>query len=109
MLICATTRIGLQKQHHRVLTESVIDLGCFYLFFPPSLAQHLVKIMAEAPDVNRLSTAAVRGDLRETEKILESNINVNAKNKFGRTPLQVGDDHKLFTFRSCCLFVFVFF
>ncbi|XP_053481272.1 cyclin-dependent kinase 4 inhibitor C [Ictalurus furcatus] len=45
--------------------------------------------MAEAPDVNRLSTAAVRGDLRETEKILESNINVNAMNKFGRTPLQV--------------------
>ncbi|TSN76563.1 Cyclin-dependent kinase 4 inhibitor D [Bagarius yarrelli] len=45
--------------------------------------------MAEAPDVNRLSTAAARGDLRETEQILQSNINVNATNIFGRTPLQV--------------------
>lgn len=54
--------------------------------------------MAEAPDVNRLSTAAARGDLKETEQILESStINVNANNKFGRTPLQVGDHHKLFT------------
>lgn len=57
-----------------------------------------MKIMAEAPDVvNRLSTAAARGDLRETEQLLESNINVNARNKFGRTPLQVGDHHTLFT------------
>ncbi|GAA6106180.1 cyclin-dependent kinase 4 inhibitor C [Tachysurus ichikawai] len=45
--------------------------------------------MAEAPDVNRLSTAAASGDLRETEQILESNMNVNAKNIYGRTPLQV--------------------
>lgn len=53
--------------------------------------------MAEAPDVNRLSTAAARGDLGETEQILESNINVNAQNKFGRTALQVGEHHKLIT------------
>lgn len=64
--------------------------------------------MAEAPDVvNRLSTAAARGDLRETEQILKSNINVNARNKFGRTPLQVGDHHALLTLslkHECFLF-----
>ncbi|XP_026857188.1 cyclin-dependent kinase 4 inhibitor C isoform X1 [Electrophorus electricus] len=45
--------------------------------------------MAEAPDANRLCTAAARGDLREIEMILQSNIDVNEKNIFGRTPLQV--------------------
>lgn len=89
MLICVTTSLGLQKQHHRVFIESVI-----YLLPPLHSPQHLVKIMAEAPDVNRLSTAAARGDLEETKKILETNIDVNAKNKFGRTALQVGDHHK---------------
>lgn len=80
------------------------------IFFPPTLPQHLVRIMAEAPDVNRLSTAAARGDLAETKKILESNINVNAKNKFGRTPLQVGDHHELYTHLVLisCAFIFLF-
>ncbi|KAK3539999.1 hypothetical protein QTP70_019641 [Hemibagrus guttatus] len=45
--------------------------------------------MAEASDVNRLTSVAARGELRETEQILKSNINVNAKNQHGRTPLQV--------------------
>lgn len=45
--------------------------------------------MAEARAIDRLSTAAARGDLREIETILQSNVNVNERNKFGRTPLQV--------------------
>ncbi|XP_062854486.1 cyclin-dependent kinase 4 inhibitor C [Trichomycterus rosablanca] len=46
-------------------------------------------MMAEAADVNRLSIAAARGDLALTKLILQNNIDVNAKNQFGRTPLQV--------------------
>lgn len=45
--------------------------------------------MAEATAVDRLSTAAARGDLKEIETILQSNVNVNERNKYGRTPLQV--------------------
>ncbi|XP_051509905.1 cyclin-dependent kinase 4 inhibitor C-like [Myxocyprinus asiaticus] len=45
--------------------------------------------MAEATAIDRLSTAAARGDLKEIETILQSNVNVNERNKFGRTPLQV--------------------
>ncbi|XP_051964960.1 cyclin-dependent kinase 4 inhibitor C-like [Xyrauchen texanus] len=45
--------------------------------------------MAEATAIDRLSTAAARGDLKETEQILQSNVNVNERNKFGRTALQV--------------------
>lgn len=96
MLICFTTRIVLQKQHHGVFSPIKPVLYRLYIYLsPPSLAQHLVKIMAEA---HRLSTAAAKGDLRETEMILESNINVNAKNEFGRTALQVRDHHKLYTY-----------
>ncbi|KAI5095099.1 cyclin-dependent kinase 4 inhibitor C [Silurus meridionalis] len=46
--------------------------------------------MAEAPDINTLANAAARGDLEETKKLLECNIDVNTKNKYDRTPLQVG-------------------
>ncbi|KAL7828658.1 hypothetical protein SRHO_G00322920 [Serrasalmus rhombeus] len=45
--------------------------------------------MAEASDANRLCTAAARGDLRETQLILQGNVDVNERNKFGRAPLQV--------------------
>ncbi|XP_016086991.1 cyclin-dependent kinase 4 inhibitor C-like [Sinocyclocheilus grahami] len=45
--------------------------------------------MAEDTAINRLSTAAAIGDLKEIEQTLQSNVNVNEKNKYGRTPLQV--------------------
>ncbi|XP_066500792.1 cyclin-dependent kinase 4 inhibitor C [Hoplias malabaricus] len=45
--------------------------------------------MAEAPDVNRLCSATARGDLGETQLILQSNADVNKRNMFDRTPLQV--------------------
>lgn len=45
--------------------------------------------MAEDTAIDGLSTAAAQGNLMEIEQILQSNVNVNEKNKFGRTPLQV--------------------
>ncbi|XP_016367128.1 cyclin-dependent kinase 4 inhibitor C-like [Sinocyclocheilus rhinocerous] len=45
--------------------------------------------MAEDTAIDRLSTAAAIGDLKEIEQTLQSNVNVNEKNKYGRTPLQV--------------------
>ncbi|RXN34593.1 cyclin-dependent kinase 4 inhibitor C-like protein [Labeo rohita] len=45
--------------------------------------------MAEDTAIDRLSTAAAIGDLNEIEQTLQSNVNVNEKNKYGRTPLQV--------------------
>ncbi|TRY88661.1 hypothetical protein DNTS_025682 [Danionella cerebrum] len=45
--------------------------------------------MAEYSAIDRLSVAAAVGDLREIEQTLQSNVNVNEKNKYGRTPLQV--------------------
>ncbi|XP_076860026.1 cyclin-dependent kinase 4 inhibitor C [Brachyhypopomus gauderio] len=45
--------------------------------------------MAGAPDANGLCNAAARGDRREIEMILQSNIDVNEKNVHGRTALQV--------------------
>ncbi|XP_055023082.1 cyclin-dependent kinase 4 inhibitor C [Misgurnus anguillicaudatus] len=45
--------------------------------------------MAEAMAIDKLSTAAARGDLEKIERVLQSNVNVNERNKYGRTPLQV--------------------
>lgn len=45
--------------------------------------------MAEATAIDRLSTAAARGDLEEIHNMLQSNVDVNERNKYGRTPLQV--------------------
>lgn len=45
--------------------------------------------MAEDTAIDRLSTAAAIGDLMEVEQTLQSNVNVNEKNKYGRTALQV--------------------
>ncbi|XP_006012072.1 cyclin-dependent kinase 4 inhibitor C [Latimeria chalumnae] len=45
--------------------------------------------MADVSEANSLSTAAVKGNQREVEFLLEVGANVNAKNEFGRTALQV--------------------
>lgn len=45
--------------------------------------------MAEDTAIDRLSTAAAIGDLKEIQQTLQTNVNVNEKNKYGRTPLQV--------------------
>ncbi|XP_072536979.1 cyclin-dependent kinase 4 inhibitor C [Salminus brasiliensis] len=45
--------------------------------------------MAEASEANRLCTAAARGERGKVQLILQSNVDVNEKNKFGRTALQV--------------------
>ncbi|XP_038616614.1 cyclin-dependent kinase 4 inhibitor C [Tachyglossus aculeatus] len=44
--------------------------------------------MAE-PQGNELATAAARGDLERLTHLLQTNVNVNAQNGFGRTALQV--------------------
>lgn len=45
--------------------------------------------MAE-PLGNELASAAARGDLVQLTNLLQTNVNVNAQNGFGRTALQVG-------------------
>lgn len=45
--------------------------------------------MAES-GANELASAAARGDLVQVTKLLERIVNVNARNGFGRTALQVG-------------------
>lgn len=45
--------------------------------------------MAE-PWGNELASAAARGDLEQLTSLLQNNVNVNARNGFGRTALQVG-------------------
>lgn len=49
--------------------------------------------MAEDTAIDRLSTAAAIGDLMEIVQTLQSNVNVNEKNKYNRTPLQVRRAH----------------
>ncbi|XP_039340096.1 cyclin-dependent kinase 4 inhibitor C [Mauremys reevesii] len=44
--------------------------------------------MAEALG-NELASAAARGDLEQLTNLLQTNVNVNAQNGFGRTALQV--------------------
>ncbi|KAG6932094.1 cyclin dependent kinase inhibitor 2C [Chelydra serpentina] len=44
--------------------------------------------MAE-PLGNELASAAARGDLEQLTNLLQTNVNVNAQNGFGRTALQV--------------------
>ncbi|XP_015470793.1 cyclin-dependent kinase 4 inhibitor B isoform X2 [Parus major] len=40
-------------------------------------------------DVDRLCSAAARGDHEEVKKLLDSGVDPNGTNAFGRTPLQV--------------------
>ena len=44
---------------------------------------------AECLTIDDLSSAAARGNLQLVQKLLKKGINVNEKNTFGRTPLQV--------------------
>ncbi|XP_036378535.1 cyclin-dependent kinase 4 inhibitor C [Megalops cyprinoides] len=45
--------------------------------------------MADSSEANRLASASARGDLTEVEVILQNGADVNEKNAFGRTALQV--------------------
>nr|XP_033771151.1 cyclin-dependent kinase 4 inhibitor C isoform X2 [Geotrypetes seraphini] len=45
--------------------------------------------MMADPFGNELTSAAARGDQEQVEILLQNNANVNAKNEFGRTALQV--------------------
>ncbi|MBN3305937.1 cyclin-dependent kinase 4 inhibitor C [Amia ocellicauda] len=45
--------------------------------------------MAVSSEANRLASASARGDLTEVENILQNGGNVNERNVFGRTALQV--------------------
>ncbi|XP_006635308.1 cyclin-dependent kinase 4 inhibitor C [Lepisosteus oculatus] len=45
--------------------------------------------MAGSSEANRLASASARGDLTEVEMLLQTGANVNERNEFGRTALQV--------------------
>ncbi|KAK1164193.1 cyclin-dependent kinase 4 inhibitor C-like isoform X1 [Acipenser oxyrinchus oxyrinchus] len=45
--------------------------------------------MADSSDADRLASASARGELKIVEMLLQNGANVNEKNAFGRTPLQV--------------------
>lgn len=46
--------------------------------------------MADPSEANRLTSASARGDLTEVKVILQNGADVNERNMFGRTALQVG-------------------
>ncbi|KAI2661825.1 Cyclin-dependent kinase 4 inhibitor D [Labeo rohita] len=73
--------------HNSCLCIDSIRDGMASLFSP--LVPMASDTMAEDTAIDRLSTAAAIGDLNEIEQTLQSNVNVNEKNKYGRTPLQV--------------------
>ncbi|XP_030640214.1 cyclin-dependent kinase 4 inhibitor C [Chanos chanos] len=45
--------------------------------------------MAGSTDANMLTSAAARGDIEEIETMLQRGVDVNERNEFGRTALQV--------------------
>ncbi|XP_028668291.1 cyclin-dependent kinase 4 inhibitor C [Erpetoichthys calabaricus] len=45
--------------------------------------------MTDSTDADELANASARGDLRVVQMLLQSGVNVNQRNTYGRTPLQV--------------------
>ncbi|KAJ8408444.1 hypothetical protein AAFF_G00258580 [Aldrovandia affinis] len=45
--------------------------------------------MADPSEANRLTSASARGDLTEVKDIIQNGADVNERNMFGRTPIQV--------------------